>query len=102
MRYIWQNSEENKNIIIYFIVINLIGLIYMFLDKKKAQKGKWRIPENTLFLIALLGGSVGTLVGMYKFRHKTKKIKFIIGFPTIFILQLILLIYLLVTGFFVA
>lgn len=102
MRYIWQTPEGHKNIIIYFIVINFIGLIYMFWDKKKAQKGKWRIPENTLFLIAFLGGSIGTLVGMYKFRHKTKKMKFIIGFPTILILQMILLIYLLVTGFFVA
>ena len=78
MRYIWQTPEGHKNIIIYFIVINFIGLIYMFWDKKKAQKGKWRIPENTLFFIAFLGGSIGTLVGMYKFRHKTKKMKFII------------------------
>ena len=102
MRYVWQTPEGHKNIFIYFIIINLIGVLYMFWDKKKAQKGKWRIPENTLFLIAFLGGSIGTLFGMYKFRHKTKKMKFIIGFPTILILQVILFIYLLVTGFFVA
>lgn len=72
----------------------------MALDKYKAQKGFWRIPENTLFIVSLLGGSIGTLFGMYKFRHKTKKMKFIIGFPTILILQVILLIYLMVKGVF--
>ena len=72
----------------------------MALDKYKAQKGYWRIPENTLFLVALLGGGIGTLFGMYKFRHKTKKMKFIIGFPVILILEIILIIYLMIKGVF--
>ena len=100
MEYIWQTPEGHKKIILYFIIINLIGVLVMALDKYKAQKGKWRIPENTLFLVAILGGSIGTLFGMYKFRHKTKKMKFIIGFPTILILELIGIIYLILNGFF--
>ena len=83
-----------KNIIIYLIAINLIAFFIMWLDKRKAQKGKWRIPENTLFLITLLGGGIGTIAGMYTFRHKTKKLKFTIGLPAILILEIILFIYL--------
>lgn len=65
-----------KNIIIYLIVINLIAFFIMWLDKRKAQKGKWRIPENTLLLPVLLGGGIGGIAGMYVFRHKTKKQNF--------------------------
>ncbi len=83
-----------KNVIIYLILINLIGFFVMWLDKRKAKKGKWRIPENTLFLITLLGGGIGTIAGMYTFRHKTKKLKFTIGLPAILILEIILFIYL--------
>ena len=83
-----------KNVIIYLIIINLIGFYVMWSDKRKAQKGKWRIPENTLFLITLLGGGIGTIAGMYTFRHKTKKLKFTIGLPAILILEIILFIYL--------
>lgn len=98
--YIWQTSEGHRAIILYFIIINLIGVGIMALDKYKAEKGKWRIPENTLFLVTILGGGIGTLFGMYKFRHKTKKMKFIIGFPTILILETILMIYLIAKGTF--
>ena len=83
-----------KNVIIYLILINLIGFFVMWSDKKKKKKGKWRIPENTLFLITLLGGGIGTIAGMYTFRHKTKKLKFTIGLPAILILEIILFIYL--------
>jgi uncharacterized membrane protein YsdA (DUF1294 family) len=82
-----------KNIIIYILLINLIGFFAMLIDKKKAQKGKWRIPEKTLLIITLLGGGVGTILGMYMFRHKTKKLKFTIGFPVILILEIILTVY---------
>ena len=85
-----------RNIIIYLIVINLIGFLAMLLDKRKAQKHKWRIPEKTLFYITFLGGGIGTIAGMYTFRHKTKKLKFTIGLPTILILEIILVVYLLV------
>jgi uncharacterized membrane protein YsdA (DUF1294 family) len=83
-----------KNIIIYLIIINLIGFYMMWSDKRRAKWGKWRIPENTLFMATALGGGIGTIAGMYIFRHKTKKLKFTIGLPAILILEIILCIYL--------
>ena len=83
-----------RNIIIYLIIINLIGFYMMWSDKRRAKWGKWRIPENTLFIVTALGGGIGTIAGMYTFRHKTKKLKFTIGLPTILILEIILVIYL--------
>lgn len=81
------------NVIIYLLVINLIGLLIMYIDKKKAKYGRWRIPEKTLLIIALLGGSIGTIAGMYLFRHKTQKLKFTLGFPTILISEMIIITY---------
>ena len=86
---------EIKYVILYVILINCIGLGAMALDKYKAERDKWRIPEKTLFLITLLGGGIGTITGMYLFRHKTKKLYFTIGFPTILIAEIALIIYLL-------
>jgi len=83
------------NVIVYLLAINLIGLLIMYIDKRKAIKGSWRIPEKSLMIIALLGGSIGTMVGMYWFRHKTKKLKFILGFPIILITEIVLITYLL-------
>ena len=88
-----QNIFTTKNIIIYFIIINIIGFLAMYIDKQKARKGKWRIPEKTLFIITALGGGIGTNAGMYTFRHKTQKIAFVIGFPVITILEIICIIY---------
>lgn len=82
-----------QNIIIYFIVMNLIGFFIMWLDKRKAKKGVWRIPEKTLFITTALGGGIGTTAGMYVFRHKTQKIQFVIGLPFITILEIITVIY---------
>ena len=79
-----------KNVILYIIIINLIGFLAMLIDKNKAERGAWRIPENTLLWITILGGSIGTITGMYVFRHKTKKAKFTIGFPAILILEIVL------------
>lgn len=83
-----------KNIIIYLIIINLLGFYMMWSDKRKAKKGAWRIPEQTLFIVTALGGGIGTILGMYVFRHKTKKLKFTIGLPFILIAEIILIIYL--------
>lgn len=83
-----------KNTIIYLIIVNLLGFYMMWSDKRKAKYGKWRIPEQTLFIVTALGGGIGTIVGMYKFRHKTKKLKFVVGLPTILILEIILFILL--------
>ena len=81
-------------IMIYLIVINLIGFFLMFWDKRKAKKGSWRTPENTFVTVTLLGGGVGTIAGMYVFRHKTKKLKFTVGLPVILITEIVLIIYL--------
>jgi len=75
--------------IIYLILMNLIGLFLMGLDKSKAKRHAWRIPERTLFLASLLGGSIGTWAGMYLFRHKTKHWYFVVGMPAILAVQII-------------
>ena len=73
-----------KDIIIsYLVMMNALGLAVMGLDKKKAISNQWRIPEKTLFLVSAIGGSIGTLLGMYLFRHKTKHWYFVIGMPLI-------------------
>ncbi len=74
----------------YLILINAIGFALMLVDKYKAVKNLWRIPEATLMLTAALGGSVGSLAGMYLVRHKTKHPKFTVGIPVILGLQLLL------------
>ncbi len=76
--------------IIYLVIINIIAFLAMFIDKRKAKYGKWRIKEHTLFILALIGGSVGAVIGMYTFRHKTKKARFFIGFPVILIVEVLL------------
>ena len=81
-----------KNIIIYLLIINIIAFLSMFIDKKKAEKGKWRIKESTLLILALIGGSIGAIAGMYIFHHKTKKPRFFIGIPVIIVLQTMLII----------
>ena len=81
-----------KNLIIYLLVINLIAFLAMLIDKRKAQKGRWRIKESTLLILALIGGSIGAISGMYTFHHKTQKPRFYIGFPVIIILQILLII----------
>ena len=72
----------------YLLLINAIGFLLMLVDKRKARKNLWRIPEATLFLSAALGGSIGALAGMYTFRHKTKHLKFVLGIPAILITQI--------------
>lgn len=62
-------------------VLSIIGLISMAVDKSKAKRGAWRIPEKVLFAVAFLGGGLGSLIGMYAFRHKTKHTSFIVGIP---------------------
>lgn len=72
-----------------------MGLILMAMDKNLAKNNKLRIPENALFLISLLLGSIGILLGMYIFRHKTKKKRFVYGIPMVLLIQLIVFYYLL-------
>lgn len=82
-----------KVIAIYLIVMNIVGFFAMGMDKWKARKNRWRIPERSLFLMSLIGGSVGTLLGMYVFRHKTKHWYFKIGMPLILLVQCAAFIY---------
>ena len=75
-------------ILLYLLIVNALGFLLMLVDKRKAQKNLWRIPEATLFLMAAIGGSIGSIAGMYKFRHKTKHLKFILGIPAILAAQI--------------
>ena len=77
-------------LILYLLIMNAAGVLSMLADKRKAKKKLWRIPEATLLTIAALGGSIGSLAGMYTFRHKTKHLKFTLGIPAILIGQLLL------------
>ena len=74
-------------IIGYLLIVNVIGFVLMLVDKKRAQNNQWRIKEATLFLSAAIGGSIGSMLGMKVFRHKTKHLSFLIGMPVIFIIQ---------------
>ena len=82
-------------LILYLLFANFLGFFIMYLDKERAKKRAFRIPESTLFTIAFIGGSIGSLFGMYTFRHKTRHWTFVIGMPLILFLQLltILLLY---------
>ena len=78
-------------ILVYLIAINIIGFTAMGVDKARARKRLWRIPESTLFVLALIGGSVGSIAGMYVFRHKTRHWYFVYGMPAILLLLAVLL-----------
>ena len=82
------------NLYYYLIAINTITFLVYGLDKLKAKKGKWRIPESTLLLLAIIGGSIGAFLGMKVWHHKTMHKKFKYGIPLIIILQLGVLLYL--------
>ena len=83
----------SQTFVIYIVIINIIGLLAMYIDKQKAKRGSWRIPENTLFIITAIGGGIGTIAGMYLFRHKTKKWTFKIGLPVLLILDILIVLY---------
>lgn len=79
-----------KIIIVYLLIINLIAFILYGIDKGRAKKNQWRISEKTLIGIAVIGGSIGAIAGMYMFRHKTKHWHFKYGLPAILILQVVI------------
>lgn len=82
----------SKIILVYLLVLNLAGLAVMGIDKYKAVRHAWRIPEKTLFLVSILGGCAGTWIGMYLFHHKTRHWYFVVGMPLILILWIALLV----------
>ena len=73
--------------VLYLIGINVLTFLLYGIDKWKARRGKWRIPEDTLIWLAIAGGSIGALLGMYLFRHKTQHKKFTLGIPAIILVQ---------------
>lgn len=79
----------------YLLIINAAGFLVMLADKQYARKNLWRIPEATLLGVAVVGGSIGMLVGMYTVRHKTRHLKFTLGVPAILAAQLALAVWLL-------
>jgi uncharacterized membrane protein YsdA (DUF1294 family) len=84
-------GEKMIILLLYLLAINAFAIFIMYNDKKKARRGYWRVPEGKLFLVALLFGSAGILIGMKLFRHKTRHFKFVYGIPAILIVQLFLL-----------
>ena len=79
-----------KYFLLYLLLMNVIAFVFMHADKRRARKNRWRIPERTLIGTAVLGGSIGALMGMYTFRHKTKHLKFTLGIPAILTAQILL------------
>ena len=78
-----------KILLVYLLIVNAAGFLLMLVDKIKARKNLWRIPEATLMTVAAIGGSIGAIAGMNLFRHKTKHAKFYIGLPVILTLQVV-------------
>ena len=83
-------------LVIYLVIINIVAYAMMGIDKRKAQKKEWRISEAALFASALLGGSIGSIAGMQRFRHKTKHWYFKYDMPAILLVQVALAVYFLV------
>lgn len=83
----------------YILAVNVLAFSVYGMDKRKAKKDQWRVPESKLLLLAAVGGSAGALAGMYTFHHKTRKTKFRFGVPAILVLQIILISYLGLHGY---
>ena len=81
-------------ILIYLLIVNLVDFILMGVDKKRARNHEWRVPEAAFFIWAIVGGSIGAILGMYTFRHKTRHWYFVWGMPAILILEVVLVVVL--------
>ena len=87
-----------KLLLYYLLLINAAGFLLMLVDKWKAKKNRWRVRESTLLTVAALGGSIGSLAGMYLFRHKTQHLKFTLGVPLILAAQCLVAVVLMALG----
>lgn len=87
-----------KLLLYYLLIINAAGFLLMLVDKWKAKKNRWRVRESTLLIVAALGGSVGSLAGMYLFRHKTQHLKFTLGIPLILAAQCFVVVLVMALG----
>lgn len=88
--------KEAMVLAVWFVIMSIVLFVMMGMDKKKAKAGAWRIPEARLFLFSFLGGAIGGCIGMKVFHHKTKHLKFEIGFPLIALMQIAALGYLII------
>lgn len=80
-----------KLILTYLLIINIVTFVIFGIDKWRAKNNAWRIPEATLFLLAIIGGSIGAEIGMHVWHHKTRHLSFVIGIPIILLLQIIVI-----------
>lgn len=87
-----------KLLLYYLLIINAAGFLLMLVDKWKAKKNRWRVRESTLLIVAALGGSIGSLAGMYLCRHKTQHLKFTLGIPLILSAQCLIAVVLMALG----
>ena len=93
----------SRMVLFYWILaVSLIAFVLFGIDKEKAARRKWRVPEKTLFLFAALGGAPGALLGMLVFRHKTKHLAFTVGIPAILLLWVLLILIALRQGWLIA
>lgn len=83
-------KDYQNYLLIYLGIVNILAFFMMGIDKLRAKADKFRIPESNLFLMAAIGGSLGSIAGMYTFRHKTRHVQFVIGMPSILIAQLLI------------
>lgn len=83
-------SHKEFYLLLYLFIINTFSFIYISIDKYRAKKNKWRIRERTFFLLAILGGANGIILGMTMFRHKTQHKSFYIGMPIIYLINLVI------------
>ena len=90
-----QNISLVTIIVFYLVIINIITFFLYGIDKWKAQRSRWRVPESVLLGMAAIGGSVGAWLGMQVWRHKTQHVKFRYGVPIILIVQVALLVWIL-------
>ncbi len=84
---------------IYFLIINIIGFVMMYSDKQKAKKDQYRTREKSFFVVSLLLGGIGTYIGMYKFRHKTRHNLFTIGIPVMIVINIVSIYFILTEGY---
>ncbi len=79
-----------RYLLIYLLIINILAILVMGLDKRRARNQAWRIPEKILFFLSIIGGSLGSVAGMYLFHHKTRHWYFVIGMPLILVAHIVL------------
>ena len=84
-----KNLESWAYLVLYFLVLNVVGYLIMWHDKRKSLKGQWRVPEARFFVIALMGGALGVYYGMRTFRHKTQHLSFKYGIPLLIVANIV-------------